>query len=334
MIELSHKYTLTTDWQKQFTKQLVEQLGAELIDDKLILMPKSIADGSLYFTEAVPGLSVVIWDLRFKKPIKIRRYKSDEDLYIIHYNLTDGMNLVDGKGRDNKIEYKADFGLGVFNNVVDKVFQPVVGEHLFAMRLLVTKELLNFSVINGAKKEFDKRKAKKSKDSIFFYDTIDSESMLIMHAIKNKSFQDPAFDVYIRGVALRLLGVFIDRYSNQTPKLHYVPEKEIEFLNITKEHLLDNLSGNFPGILFLAKMANMSVSKYTTLFKKMFTSTPNNFFIKEKMVLANKLLKSGDFDSLVHVSKELNFCSLSYFSSKYFRQFGRKPSEDFVKISL
>ncbi len=334
MIELRHSYTLTADWQKKFTKQLVEQFGAELINDKLLLMPKSLADGSFYYTEVVPGLSVVIWDLRFKKPIIIRRYKSDEDLYLIHYNFTDGMNLVDSKERDNKIEYKADFRLGVFNNVIDKTFQPVVGERIFAMRLLVNKELLNFSVVNRAKKEFDKRKAKKSKDSVFFYDSIDSESMLIIHAIKNKSFQDPAFDVYLRGVTLRLLGIFIDRYSNQAPKLHYVPEIEIEFLNMTKEYLLDNSSGNFPGILLLAKMANMSVSKYTTLFKKMFMCTPNIFFMREKMVLANKLLKSGEFDSLVHVSKELNFCTLSYFSSKYFKQFGRKPSEDFVKFSL
>ncbi|MCD0476322.1 AraC family transcriptional regulator [Flavobacterium sp. EDS] len=334
MIELSHTYTLTADWQKKLTKQLVEQFGAELIDDKLLLMPKSLADGSFYYTEVVPGLSVVIWDLRFKKPIKIRRYKSDEDLYLIHYNFTDGMNLVDSKERDKKIEYKADFALGVFDNVIDKTFQPVIGERVFAMRLLVSKELFNFSVINRAKKEFDKRKAKKNKNSVFFYDTIDSESMLIMHAIKNKSFQDPAFDVYLRGVTLRLLGIFIDRYSNQTPKLHYVPEREIEFLNLTKEYLLDNLSGNFPGIILLAKMANMSVSKYTTLFKKMFMSTPNNFFMREKLVLANKLLKSGDYDSLIHVSKELTFCTLSYFSSKYLQQFGRKPSDDFVKISL
>ncbi|MDN3673476.1 AraC family transcriptional regulator [Flavobacterium branchiarum] len=327
MIELNHTYSLKAHWQKQLTQQLVEQFGAELIDDKLLLMPECIADGSFYYTDVVSGLSIVVWDLTFKKPIKIRRHKSDEDLYIIHYNFNDGINSV-----GDKIEYKADYRLGVFNNVIDKTFQPTVGEHIFAMRLLVSKEIFNFSVINGAKKEFDKRKAKNSNESIFFYDSIDSESMLIMHAIKNKSFQDPAFDVYLRGVALRLLGIFIDRYSSQSPRLNYVPEKEIEFLNITKEYLLDNLSGNFPGILFLAHMANMSVSKYTTLFKKMFSNTPNKFFMSEKLIVANKLLKSGDYDSLARVAKELNFCTLSYFSSKYFQQFGRKPSMDFVKF--
>lgn len=331
MIELSHTYTLKADWHKQFSQQLVEQFGAELIDDKLLIMPKSIADGSFYYTEVVSGLSVVIWDLIFKKPIKISRYKSDENLYVIHYNFNDGMNLVDIKEQNDKIGYKTDSGLGVFENVVDKTFQPIIGERIFAMRLLVTKDLLNFSVINSAKREFDKRKEKKNKDSIFFNDVIDSESMLILHDLRNKSFQNPVFDIYLKGVAHKLLGIFIDRYSSQAPKLHYITEKEIEFLNSTKKYLLDNLSVNFPGIQFLAKMANMSVSKYTILFKKMFSTSPNKFFIREKMIVANEHLKSGNFDSLMRISKELNFCSLSYFSLKYFQQFGKKPSEVFVK---
>lgn len=334
MIELSHTYTLTANWQKQFTEQLVEQLGAELIEDKLLLMPKKIADGGFYFTGVIPGLSVVIWDLRFKKAIRINRLKSDDDLYIIHYNLDDGMNLIDIQGVKDKLGYKANLGLGVFDNVVDKVFQPIVGERVFAMRLLVAKDLLNFSVINRAKSELDKRKVKKSKNSVFFYDHIDSESMLIIHDIKNKSFHDPAFDIYLKGVVLRLLGTFIDRYSSQAPMLYSMPEKEIEFLNITKEYLLANLFANFPGIQFLANMANMSVSKYTSSFKKMFVNTPNSFFMREKLILANKLLKSGNFDSIIDVSKELNFCTLSYFSLKYAQQFERKPSEDFVRETL
>lgn len=334
MIELRHSYTLTADWQKKFTKQLVEQFGAELINDKLLLMPKSLADGSFYYTEVVPGLSVVIWDLRFKKPIKINSLKSDDDLYIIHYNLSDGINLIDIKGIREKIEYKANLELGVFENVADKVFKPIVGERIFAMRLLVAKDLLNFSVINGTKDKFNKLKAKKNKNSVFFYDHVDSESKLIIHDIKSKSFQDPAFDIYLKGVVLRLLGTFIDRYSNQVPILHYMPEKEMESLNMTKEYLLDNLFANFPGIKFLADMANMSVSKYTSSFKRIFANAPNHFFIREKMILANKLLKSGSYDSLIDVSKELNYCTLSYFSLKYFKQFGRKPSDDFVKNTL
>ncbi|MEA9412533.1 AraC family transcriptional regulator [Flavobacterium sp. PL02] len=333
MIEISHTYTLTSVWQKQLVKQLIEQLGAELIDDKFLQMPKKVGDGGFYYTEVVPGLSVVIWDLIFKETILIRKLKSDEALYIIHYDFSDEMNLIHIQGIKHKIGYKANLGLGVFDNAIDKVFQPVVGERVFAMRLLVAKDLLKFSVVNGAIKDVNKRKIKSGKNTLFFYDHIDSESKVIMHAIKSKSFLDPAFEIYLRGVALRLLATFIDRYSNLAPMLHHIPEREAEILNTTKDYLLDNLYTGFVGVEFLADMAGMSVSKYMSLFKKMFISPPNNFFVREKMILASELLKSGKFDSLLDISQELNYTKLSYFTSKYVQQFGRKPSEDFVKAS-
>ncbi len=331
MIEISHTYTLTSVWQKELVQQLIEKLGAELIEDKFLQMPKDVADGGFYYTEVVPGLSVVIWDLIFKEAILIKRVKSEDDLYIIHYDFSDKMNLIHVEGIKHKIGYKANLGLGVFDNAIDNVFQPVVGERVFAMRLLVAKDLLKFTVANGVIRDSNKRKIKSGKNTLFFYDHIDSKSKVIMHAIKNKSFLDPAFEIYLRGVALRLLATFIDRYSNPLPMLHYVPEREAEVLNTTKDYLLDNLYKGFPGINFLADMAGMSVSKYMSLFKKMFIGTPNKFFLREKMILANELLKSGKFDSLIDISQELNYDKLSYFTSMYFQQFKRKPCDDFVK---
>ncbi|WP_428228430.1 hypothetical protein [Flavobacterium sp.] len=334
MIEISHTYSLSSVWQKQLAKVLIEQIGAKLIEDNFLQMPEKVADGGFFYTEVVPGLSVVIWDLIFKEAFLVHRLKSDDDLYIIHYDFSDEMNLIHVEGIKHKIGYKANLGLGVFDNAVDNVFQPVVGERVFAMRLLVAKDLLKFSVVNGSIRDSNKRKIKAGKNTLFFYDHIDSESKVIMHAIKSKSFLDPAFEIYLRGVALRLLAIFIDRYSTQAPMLHHIPEKEAETLNHTKEYLLNNLFTGFPGVEFLANFAGMSVSKYMSLFKKMFIETPNNFFVREKMILANELLKSGKFDSVIDISHQLNYVKISYFTSIYFQQFGRKPVDDFIKATF
>jgi AraC-like DNA-binding protein len=300
MIEISHTYTLTSVWQKELAKQFIEKLGAELIGDKFLQMPKDVADGGFYYTEVMPGLSVVIWDLVFKEAILIKRVKSEDDLYIIHYDFSDKMNLIHVQGIKHKIGYKANLGFGVFDNAIDNVFQPVVGERVFAMRLLVAKDLLKFTVADGVIRDSNKQKIKSGKNTLFFYDHIDSKSK-------------------------------VDRYSTPLPMLHYVSERDAEVLNTTKDYLLDNLYKGFPGIDFLADMAGMSISKYMSLFKKMFTGTPNNFFLRQKMILAKELLKSGKFDSLTDISQELNYDKLSYFASMYFQQFERKPSDDFVK---
>ncbi|MFG4002170.1 helix-turn-helix domain-containing protein [Flavobacterium aquidurense] len=328
MKEVSHVYSLTSEWLYDNVKQLGE--GAEVIDGKLTVMPE-LAEGGFYFTQVSHGLSVVLLDLTFGKPIRIRRLASDNDLYIIHYDFSDEINLIYIDGIKHKIGYKANLGLGVIDNAIENIFQPIVGERIFAMRLLVSKDLLTNSIANTSLKNTNKRKIKGDKNTLFFYDHIDSESKVIMHAIKNKSFSDPAFEIYLQGVSLRLLANFIDRYSNLAQMLHHIPEKEVETLQLTKEYMLKNLLDGFPGVDVLAEMSGMSVTKYKTLFRKMFTTTPNHFFIRQKMILANELLKSENFNELSEVARKLNYTKISKFSSAYSQQFGRKPADDFLK---
>ncbi|WP_306352279.1 helix-turn-helix domain-containing protein [Flavobacterium sp. '19STA2R22 D10 B1'] len=330
MLEINHTYSLTPEWQKP----LVEQLGAELVDNKLIILPKEIADGQTFFTEVIPGLSVVILDMVMKKPVRVKRCRSNHSLYIIHYDFSDEMNLIEVQNEKHKIGYKANLGLGVIDNNIDNVFYPAVGERIFAMRLLVSKELLGsaISAINSANS--NKRKIQSDKNTLFFYDHIDSKSKIILHEIKNKSFLDPAFDFYTKGVALKLLAKFLDRYSNLMPMMHHISEKEIDALKITKEYLLDNLFSEFPGVQFLADKAGMSVTKYKTLFKKMYIDPPNIFFTREKIILAHELLKSGKFNTLTDIVYELGYTGLNYFSLKYFDHYGKKPLDDFIKVKM
>lgn len=326
MIEINHRYSLSAEW----LKELAEQFGVELINQKLLVAPKELANGGFFFTTITPGLSVVLLDITFKKSIHLRRLKSDNNLFIIHYDFSDEMNLIYIDGVKHKIGYKANLGLGVFDNAIENVFQPVIGERVFAMRLMVSKELLSTSIANSDLESTAKRKIKSDKNTLFFYDHIDSKSKLIMYAIKNKSFMDPAFEIYLKGVSLRLLAKFIDRYSNLAPMLHHISDKEVEALNLAKEYLLNHLFGVFPGVIFLAEIAGMSVTKFKFLFKNMFVSTPKNFFLREKMILANELLKSENFAKISDVARELSYSKASLFTVVYFQQFGRKPSEDFI----
>lgn len=331
MIEVRHIYSLTSEWLYDNVEQLGE--GAKVIDGKLTIMPE-LADGGFYFTQVSPGLSVVLLDLTFSKPIRIRRLRSDNDLYIIHYDFSDEINLIHVDGINHKIGYKANLGLGVIDNAIENIFQPVVGERIFAMRLLVSKDLLRTSIANRNVKNTNKRKIKGDKNTLYFYDHIDSKSKLIMHAIKSKSFTDPAFEIYLHGVSLRLLAKFINRYSNLAQMLHHIPEKEIEALDLTKEYMLNNLLDGFPGVDMLAELSGMSATKYKSLFRKMFTTTPNHFFIRQKMILANELLKSENFNEVSEIARKLNYTKVSKFSLAYSQQFGRKPSEDFLKSEL
>ncbi|UUC44218.1 helix-turn-helix domain-containing protein [Flavobacterium cerinum] len=319
MKEITHIYSLKPHWQHTITAAI----GAALIADKWLVQPTSLGTGGSYFLEVAPGISVIVLDLVFNQPVRINRKGTDEEFYIIHYDFSDEMNVIRVEGQQQKLAYKTGIGLGVMDNSTDSIFEPVVNERVFAIRLIVAKKLLDFVLpVTG----------KSKKKAVYFYDTIDSKSQIIMHRIKNKAFTDPAYDLYLRGVAFKLLAKFMDRYSN-TKKTRLVSGKEATALDLTKEYLLKHLYDDFPGVEVVSEMAGMSVSKYKLLFKSMYQDSPKKFFIRKKMLLAEQLLLSGEYQSVHQIARELGYDRADYFSKQY-RAFREKnPDDDFCSLS-
>lgn len=327
MKKFTHFYSLTPEWQHH----LAQEMNGELIDNKIIVIPKSLGQGHSYFTQITPGISVLLMDFVLNESVKINRIKSDNQLYILHFDLSENANVIKINNIDYKIGSYDNLGLAIIDNKIESSFKPAINKRTLALRLLVDKKLLDGFLKNHPSEEFSKRKIKVPKNSLYYYDNIDSNSILLIRSIKDKSVFDINFNSHLKGISLKLLGNFLNRYENSKAVENEVSELEIEAINKTKTYLLDNLYNPFPSINFLSEMAGMSPSKYKMLFKKSFSSTPNNFFIKEKMMLANKFLQSGDYTTLTEIIYELNYTKLSYFCSKYYDQFHRKPSDDFIK---
>ncbi|MCA1919450.1 MAG: AraC family transcriptional regulator [Flavobacterium piscis] len=326
MKKISHYYSLTPEWQSEF----VQKLGAKFIDGKITVIPESMGKGHSYFTQIIPGISVLFIDFTLKIPLKITRNRSDNPLYIFHFDLSEHVNLIKINNKSYEIGSYDKLDLAIIDNQIESSFKPSVNERTIAIRILVDKALLNDFIKKHSKKEEVKPTTKEGQRVFYHYGNIDSNSILLIQSIKNKSVFDLSFEPLLKGISLKLLGNFFNKfYHSQNSK--NATDSELEAINKTKEYLLNNLYGLFPSVTFLASMAGMSESKYKILFKKCFNDTPNNLFIKEKMSLAQRLLKSGEFKTITNVLYELNYSKLSYFSSKYFNFFKSRPIDDFVR---
>jgi AraC-like DNA-binding protein len=326
MKKISHYYSLTPEWQSEF----VQKLGAKFIDGKITVIPESMGKGHSYFTQIIPGISVLFIDFTLKIPLKITRNRSDNPLYIFHFDLSEHVNLIKINNKSYEIGSYDKLDLAIIDNQIESSFKPSVNERTIAIRILVDKALLNDFIKKHSKKEEVKPNTKEGQRVFYHYGNIDSNSILLIQSIKNKSVFDLSFEPLLKGISLKLLGNFFNKfYHSQNSK--NATDSELEAINKTKEYLLNNLYGLFPSVTFLASMAGMSESKYKILFKKCFNDTPNNLFIKEKMSLAQRLLKSGEFKTITNVLYELNYSKLSYFSSKYFNFFKSRPIDDFVR---
>ncbi|WP_276381302.1 AraC family transcriptional regulator [Flavobacterium sp. H4147] len=328
MKKIFHYYSLTPEWQQQ----LAEQTEGELVNDKIINFPKEIGNGHSYFAQITPGISVVFIDMKLNTPIKLCRQASEHELFIFHYDLSEHANLIKINNEDYKIGYYDKLELAIIDNQIESSFKPAVNERTFALRILVDKKLLADFIKKYPKKEYKtKAKNKAKKEAFYHYGHVDSNSILLLKSLKTKSINDLSFDVFIKGIALKLLGNFFSKFYDVKETSRALTTSENEAVNKTRDYLMDNLYGPFPSVIFLAAMAGMSESKYKTAFKKCFDTTPNNFFIINKMCLGRDLLKSGNFHSLTEVTYELNYTKLSHFSTKYYELFNTRPINDLVK---
>lgn len=328
MKKIFHFYSLTPEWQDK----LAEQTETKVIHNKIIVFPEKIGKGHSYFTQVTPGISVLFIDLTLNVPLKICREKSANELFIFHFDLSEHVNLIKINNHDYEIGSYDKLDLAIIDNQIESSYKPAVHERTFALRILVDKNLLNGFISkfhDQITKNISEIKSDKKQD-FYHYGNIDSNSTLLLQSFKTKSIYDFSFEPFIKGATLKLLGNFFNKFY-EVENTSTLTQVESEAINKTINYLLSNLYSPFPSVIFLAAMAGMSESKYKTVFKKCFETTPNQFFIKEKMNLAKQLLQSGNFRSLTEIIHELNYSKLNFFSSKYLEINHKKPSEDFIK---
>ncbi|WP_264550753.1 helix-turn-helix domain-containing protein [Flavobacterium sp. N2038] len=327
MKKIHHHLSLSSEWMHILAKQL----GTKVIDDKIIFFPEKIGPGHAYFTRITPGISVFFIDLSLQTPLKITRESSSNELFIFHYELSEHMNLIKINNEDFHIGSFDKLDLAIIDNEITSAYKPSLNQRTFAVRILVDKTLLADFIKKYPKKEYKDDLKKRSPEAFYHYGNIDSSSALLLKSVKTKNINDLSFDSFLKGISLKLLGNFFRKFYDAENKNSSLTQVENDAINKTRDYLLANLYGPFPTVIFLAAMAGMSESKYKMAFKKSLSTTPNNFFIKEKMTLGRQLLRSGEFHTLTEVMYELNYSKLSYFSSKYFELFNCKPINDFIK---
>lgn len=326
-IPCAYHYSLDPSWQQS----LIDVLGGELIDNKRLTFPSSLATGQSIFLRVLPGLSASLFDFTFHQPIAFSRLPSDEEYLIAYFEMSDEITTHLTQGVKHKISYNAILGMGLmdcrtFNNIL-----VPANTRMFNLRLLIDKNFLRKLADDDDNIEVNKLLFDNDKNTMFFFGHIDSKSKILINKLKNKSFDDPTFEVHVRGLALHLLYYLVEKAKTIKPNLTKISEHDIVNITKTSDYLLKNLLSEFPGSHNLAEMAEMSITKYNLLFKKVFKTTPKAFFIRHKLLLARTLLQNGNFLNIQDLAYELGYSKPSNFSALYKKEFGVLPATDLVK---
>lgn len=324
-----YHFTLSPEWQQQ----IVEKLGATLAEDKILTMPEHIADGSSIFLEVVPGLSVFLLDMTFKVPVAITRIATDQNFYMAYFDMGDEITTHLLHDTAHRAGYHSKLGMSFMDAGIKGTIMPPVGQRSYSLRLLIDKDLIKELFMPNREAEITSSLFDESKNTLFFYSHIDSRSKVLLNNLKEQSLSHSSFELKLKSTALYLLGYLIERATRFEPIINKLSEQDIEQILASGDYLLKNLLSEFPGLPFLADKAGMSISKYKVLFKKILKDTPNGFFLNEKLLVAQQLLLSGNFNSVSEVAYELGYNKPGYFSGVYKKMHGVLPGEVLIKAA-
>jgi AraC-like DNA-binding protein len=328
--EFFYHYTLGPEWQQQ----IVAQFGAILTDNKVMIMPEGIASGGSIFLEVLPGLSVLLLDMTFHVPVAMIRIPTDHNYYMVYFDIGDEITTHIVEDSIHKAGYHSKLGMSFMDANSKGTIMPPVGERSYSLRLFIEKEYLKELGASTRELSVNNQLFDETKNTLFFYSHIDSRSKVLLNNLKEQSFTNPSFELKLKSTALYLLGYLVERVSRFEPIINKLSQQDIDNVLKTSQYLLDHLLDEFPGLQKMADLSGMSVSKYKILFKKILKESPNNFFLNEKLLLAQKLLQSGDFTSVQEIAYELGYSSPNYFAKVYKKMFGLLPTEVLIKTGL
>ena len=141
-------------------------------------------------------------DFKLSIPLKITRRKSDNQLYIFHFDLSEHVNLIKINNQDYEIGSYDKLDLAIIDNQLESSFKPAVNERTIAIRLLVDKKLLHDFIKKHSKKTETVQKTKATKNVFYHYGNIDSNSILLIRSIKDMPVNSISFEPLLKGCLL------------------------------------------------------------------------------------------------------------------------------------
>lgn len=193
MKKIVHFYSLSSQWQQDFAKEM----GVEIIDNKIIIIPEILGTGYIYFSEVTKGISVLFKDYILKSPLRMKKLISEEEFYILQYD----------PAEDYETNKAINLDFSILNNQVENLYEPVVNERIFGFNLFIDKKMMQKFVGEMLHSKFLNEMLNNSGG--FYKGCIDSNSLILIFPFKKMSIFDASFDYYLKGTCYSLLANFL-----------------------------------------------------------------------------------------------------------------------------
>lgn len=319
MKTIRHSYGTDLDW----VVPLASELQGEFINN-FIMVPEHIHPGTRYVLDCGEGIVAYYVDVTNKTEHQLILKNKKNDFVCLYYNLTEGKatytynNVIQDLGR-----WK--YNLIVMDSSLETTYFVEPDSRTFVLCIFIKKStIVSFAKKNHIHFSDIDRITDSSQNTIVRFDRMSNESYHILHDLRKLNVGGPVFDLNLKGTVQLLLSNYLKKMSTHRVIIQTVNKYDVGSIVAAQMFLVSNVTQHFPSIKIMANTANMSESKFKNMFKKLTGTTPNAFFMDNKLLRSKELLAEKKL-SITEVSDELNFTNNSYFSSKFKEHFGISP---------
>lgn len=152
------------------------------------------------------------------------------------------------------------------------------------------------------------------------------ELNFLFQQIKNCQARGTALYIYLEGKILELLALATYSYeqANKMALIHVkLNNRDIRLLKKVIDYMKSDLS-KYPSIKQLAKISNMSTTRFQLAFRKIYGTTVYEYLKTLRMNRALLLLEDSDY-SIKSIAKEVGYNNAGHFAGLFKKMYGVTP---------
>ncbi|WP_347052376.1 helix-turn-helix domain-containing protein [Flavobacterium olei] len=316
---IEHHYSADLKWVEHYAAQI----GGK-IDGNFIILPEDSQKGIRYVLDCGDGVVAYYINVEYQRNFQLIQKNLNQDFVGFYYNLTEGEASV-SSGYFMYPVGRWQYNLSVIDGSLESRYNVRKGSKTFALCIFINKSMIkayakkNNIIIQNIDTLVDSKE-----NTIVRFDRMSSESYHLLNDLRKLEVGGAIFELNLRGTVHLLISNYLKKIASKKLIAQTVNETDLANIINIQMYLINNIEGHFPHISFMAEMANMSESKFKSLFKKITGNTANVFFMENKLLYAKELLEKKQL-TISQISDQLNFTNNSYFASKFKEHFGLSP---------
>ncbi len=143
----------------------------------------------------------------------------------------------------------------------------------------------------------------------------------LFYILENEGFE-------LERVSKHLLGIMVELTDTDGP-VHALDEDKDEFALTEAEQIrayIDTVVDFAPTVNQIAEHFGLCEATVIRRFKRKYGETPNQYIKKQRIKFAESLIRNTEYP-ITRIASLLNFCSQSYLSEMFYKEYGIYPTE-------